>query len=211
MARKKEKISSEMKDAIYKDWLDGYEMTELKAKYNLTAAKINNYIMQREMEKIEEVELGIQSKRQKIEELSEAKLKRLNEELNESNAIIAIAERFGIDDGELVDYYFKNWYKNTELVQHRDRYRKEYFKGRSIKELKDDYEVFKREFAEVLDREAIMEDLRSGMTLVELEEVWGTKDLDDLTFSNNAKVDIGKRYSRKELLNIIAAELVKGR
>ena len=211
MARKKEKISSEMKDEIYRDWLAGYEMPELKAKYNLTAAKINNYIMQRETEMVEEVELGIPSKRLKIEELSEAKLKKLNAELDESNAIIAIAERYGVDDGELVDYYFKNWYKNTELVQHRDRYRKEYFQGRSIKELKDDYEVFKREFAEVLDREAIMEDLRSGMTLAELEEVWGTKDLDDLTFSNNAKVDIGKRYSRKELLNIIAAELVKGR
>ena len=211
MARKKEKISSEMKDAIYKDWLDGYEMTELKAKYNLTAAKINNYIMQREMEKIEEVELGIPSKRQKIEELSEAKLKRLNAELDENNAIISIAEKYGIDDGELVDYYFKNWYKNTELVEHRDRYRKEYFSGRAIKELKDDYEVFKREFAEILDREAIMEDLRAGMTLAELEETWGTKDIDDLTFSNNVNVDIGKRYSRKELLNIIAAELVKGR
>ena len=211
MARKKEKISSEMKDAIYRDWLDGFEMPELKEKYNLTAAKINNYIMQRETEKVEEVELGIPSKRQKIEELSEAKLKKLNAELDESNAIIAIAEKYGVDDGELVDYYFKNWYKNTELVQHRDRYRKEYFAGRSIKELKDDYEVFKREFAEVLDREAIMEDLRSGMTLAELEETWGAKDLDDLTFSNNGKVDIGKRYSKKELLNIIAAELVKGR
>ena len=208
---KKNKISSEMKDAIYRDWLNGYEMTELKEKYGMTAAKINNYIMQRETEKVEEVELGIPSKRQKIEELSEAKLKRLNMELDESNAIIAIAEKFGVDDGELVDYYFKNWYKNTELVQHRDRYRKEYFQGRSIKELKDDYEVFKREFAEILDREAIMEDLRAGMTLVELEETWGAKDLDDLTFSNNVNVDIGKRYSKKELLNIIAAELTKGR
>ena len=208
---KKNKISSEMKDEIYKDWLAGYEMPELKQKYNLTAAKINNYIMQREKETVEEEELGIPAKRMKLADLSESKLKKLNATLDECNSIIAIAEKFGVDDGELVDYYFENWYKDTEFVQNRERYRREYFGGKSIKAMKEDYELFRKEYAEILDREAIMQDLRSGMTLDELEATWGNKDLDDLTFGNNGLVDVGKRYSRRELLNIICSELVKGR
>lgn len=209
MARNK--ISSEMKDAIYKDWLDGYDLTELKEKYGMSAAKINNYILQHESEDPEEITYDIQAKTVKIEELSEAKREKLEAALEESDEILTISEKFGVDYRELIDYYMQNFYKANELVQHRDRYRKEYFSGRTIRELKDDYEVFKKEFAEILDREAIMEDLRSGMTLDELEEVWGNKDLDNLTFENSGIVDIGKRYSRKELINIIVSELVKGR
>lgn len=207
----------EMREEIYADYLEGYDTSELKDKYNLSRAKINNHILQKEKELAfiaakEEMEQVVITT--PIGDLKAKQKKELDNILDnmQGNRVVwgELAEQYKLDKGELMDYYLTNFYKANNFMQKKEQLKKEYFSGKTVSEFHQEDESFSMELFEIFDIQAIWEDFRSGMTLEQLCEIWSHKDQSDLTFDNEDMV-LGKRYTRTQILNIIINNIIRNR
>ena len=138
----------------------------------------------------------------KIDTLPASVKKEIWERLNRNSPDIEdIANKYGVRFTDLEELYTSDIWKKKEFYKYRDKVKKLYFSGKTVKEIQEIYGFFDATAAAILDREAIIEDFKAGMTVAELLETWGNKDLNDLTF--NGEMETGTRYSRKQILAII--------
>lgn len=203
-------IDNQIRENIWKDSLRGLTVQELADKYGVTNIQVATAIYDNE-NRDEKAIAERYLKCKKMRDINAKTKKAVDDAINAGQDLDTISEIYDIRYDSLEDYYIENYLKAIKYANKLDAYKHRYFAGESISSLKKDTEFFDSEFASILDKQAIFEDFRSGMTLPELVEMYGRDSIDDVGFTeSNVKVDIGKRYGEAEILKIIVSKIAKG-